>query len=163
MATGILTVPERLAAMAFDSSSQIEYTAWTFQKTLDTLIRPAVIVEVDAAEYPAVAASIQMPVETYRLYLIGPKFGTGNDEAESELKVRTITDALLSYFHARPNLSMSNLLGRAPAALPALRGVRWGRMNRGPVNVLTRGEDEFWGCDMTISVEWMMTAMEQLI
>lgn len=148
--------------MALDSSDLIAYTAWTFQKTLDTLIRPAVIVEVDAAEYPAGAASIQTPVETYRLYLIGPKYGTGNDEAESELKVRTIVDSLLSYFHARPNLSMSNLLSRAPAALPSLSGVRWGRMNRGPVNILTRGEDEFWGCDMTISVELIMWSMEQI-
>lgn len=160
--TGLLTVPERLAAMALDASPLIQFSTWTYQRTLDELQRPAVVVEVEAAQYPASAASLLQGTENYKMLLIGSAYGTGNDQGEAELATRQIVDDLLTYFAERPNLVMSNLLHRQPTQLPGLRGVRWSRIDRSAVVPLTRGEDVFWGCDFSIAVEVTAQAMESL-
>ena len=164
--TLILTVPPRLAIMAADSTPLIKDSSDEFQKSLDTAVRPFVLVEIGSGEYPAVAAGTEEPIETFEMTIIGPKFGQGA-KGDAEHELRQVTAALITYFQRHPSLQFSNTLRRQPAPLGALSGIKWARLYmREYCGVVTRSEpgmEPFWGTKLSFHCIEAISAQEEIV
>jgi len=162
----LLDAPQRIADMAYDSSSLIRFTAHLRQSSLDSLKRPAVLVEANDAEYPPTAAGIEKPTETFILSVVGQKYGVGAPGA-AELELRQVAHDLAVYFWRRSQLQFSNLRGAKSSELPPLTGVESSRLSRRSfVTTVTRGEDgegSFWGTEFTLTLTLAARALEVLV
>lgn len=164
--TLILTIPQRLAIMAADSTPLIKDASDEFQKSLDTAKRPFVLVEIGSGEYPGVAAGTEEPIETFEMTLISSKAGQGaKGDAEKELRV--LTDALIAYFQKHTSLQFPNNLKRQPAALGALSGVKWSRLfMRDYCGLVVRGDvgiEPFWGTKFSFRCIEAISAQEEIV
>lgn len=148
----ILTVPERLAQMCYDASEETKSTHFTNVDQLDSIERPAWIIEIGAAEYPDFAVGDEEPKETYTAVLVGKDIGLGATN-EYEQQAWRIVDATVKYFLARRQLQMSNQRGAFPAKRGSLDGVKTIRLSRTAITQSSRGaEENFWGCQITFEI-----------
>jgi len=163
----ILELPERIALCAYDASTLIRFTAHTRQATLDTLKRPAVLIEANEGDYPPRSAGLAEPTETFLLSVIGQKYGQGSKvDAEAELEVRRVAHDIAVYFFKRTQLQFSDQRGENGGALGPLRGVKWCQLTRRTfVTSVTREENEgtFWGTEFSLTVTMDVRALEVLI
>lgn len=151
--TGILTIPERLAQIAYDASTEVVTVAHIFQATIDSAERPAVLVEVADADYQQDGAGRTQHTENYNLLLFGDLYeGVQMDAGEKELKVRRIADAIVTYLLASSQLQMIDQRGAVGQRLGAVPGVMWINVRRGMAGAMTKGEQPFWGCEINVTV-----------
>ena len=153
--------------LAYDASPLIRFTAHTRQATLDTIKRPAVLIEANEGDYPPRSAGLAEPTETFLLSVIGQKYGNGaKSDAEAELELRRVSRDIATYFFARTQLQCSDQRGLAGGALGPLRGVKWCQLTRRTfVTTVTREENEgtFWGTEFSLTVTMDVRALEVLI
>lgn len=163
----LLTLPERIALCAYDASTLIRFTAHTRQSTLDSLKRPAVLVEPNEGDYPPYAAGVGDVTETFLLSVIGQKYGQGaKTDAEAEVELRTVANHLAMYFFRRTQLQMSNQRSAQPAALGPLAGVKWIHLSRRTFETTAErdpGEGAFWGTEFTLAVSINVQQLEVLV
>lgn len=163
--TLLLTAPQRLAIMAKDASPLFKFSSDEFQETLDSLLRPAVLVEIGAADYPPIAQNVEEPTEEYSLTVIGMKYGQGA-RSEAETQLRVLVDALITYFFTRTQLQFTNDRSLEAAPLGPLLGVKWARLYRRElVTTVTRSEGDgaFWGSTLNVRITAQVLAHEVLV
>jgi hypothetical protein len=161
--TLVLTVPQRLSLMAYDSSTQIVHTDHFYVETFDDIQLPAIVIEDDTYEGTPEAAELVLPTESYKMILVSDFYGQGADH-EAQTRVRTISRDVLAYFNARKQLQFTNSRSRTgQTKLGPLAGVKTTRLLRGPLVPITRGESRpVWGCEFTVWVEEIISAKEVL-
>lgn len=160
--TVIETVPQRLAIMGVDADARIRYATPYFAEQIDSGLRPAIVVEVGEADYPAVTAGMEQGIEAFRVLLIGDKYSERGENNQAEKLTRGIVANLSRYYARCTQLQFHNLRGLESTPLGPLAGVKWARMKRGGVGPVSRpdGEGDFWGCEFNITVEFTMIALE---
>lgn len=153
----LTTAPKRLALMARDAHPDIRGMYWTTQPAIDSAMRPCVVIEDSGGEANAQQVATADGTETYRVVLMGAKWGQGA-AAEHELKMREIAQAVYRYYLQRPSLVYSNLRAMTDyaAAGPLIEdnvAVRWHRLQRSAVGMVSLGaEESFWGCILTVTL-----------
>ncbi len=162
----ILTIPERLKIMAMDSYSGMQFTTHYFTPDLDSILqRPAVIISIEDADYPATASNMERPVSNYTLDIVGMKLGQGSeDNHEAEIEIRTIVNSVLQYFLTHNLLQFSNTRGLESSPLVSLSGVEISRIKRGAITLMSAGEGQvFWGCKLSLMITENVSASEVII
>lgn len=162
--TLLTTAPQRLAMMALDASDELIYATDEFRETLDSSLRPGVLVEIGDGEYAGDASGARAGTETYTLSIIGNKRGQGGVGDEEERRTRQIVNDIVLYFLKHTQCQMSNDRGKQAQAYPPLSWVKWMTVRRGGVNPSAKGnEEDFWGCQLTVTLEIDVMALERLV
>lgn len=160
------TVPDRLALMALDASTELKIAISQFRPTVDQIDLPMIIVETGEGDYPPLAAGTMNCEETYTVSILGYKFGTGSqNDATAERQVRRIAAAVIKYLWRRQQLQFSNSRGLQSAALGALDGVEYIHLHRGVTGGMSREglADTFWGCSITVTVYGIDADAEEVL
>lgn len=162
------TAPERIALMLRDSDPRVASSHFDFQKSIDTIDRPAWLVSDQSGEYTMQSSgqAVNWFTESYMCEFFGELYNTGR-EGEYEAIMKDMVRNAIIYFARRPRLQFTN--DRAIAGLtelPTLRYVKHITIRRDAASLMTTGGGEeraFWGSKIYITVNGGIEADEALV